>query len=455
MAKIELTVEQHYVDWGLAEGVREFMQNGLDAQADGHPFTVTYDEKKESLLFLSEGASLTTRTLLLGSSSKRGRTDQIGKFGEGYKLALLALVNAGHPVVLRTGDERWVPSVAPSMKFGGARVLVISTLRRPTQQLNAVSIEVGGVSKEAWQEIRHRFLVLEPAVKSASSPEHGTILLDEAHAGQIFAGGIFVEKIEGYRYGYDLPPRLAPLDHDRRMVDRSQAEWAIAHLWGAVCEKEPEHLDAFMALLGQGAPDVRAARYSSTTAASVKKALAARFRERFGDKAIPVISEQEAEQARSIGRRGVVVPEELRQIVAPETGNLTTAREDLRRAVAKPIGIEELTPAEAQNWTRAVTLVSRVRPHLRLAQFQVVVFPSPDMLGLFTTEPGKDSEIQIARSTLGEFKRVLTTVVHEVAHDTTGGAPDASLDFERALQNLWADIVENLAAANEPAVDAG
>jgi hypothetical protein len=151
----------------------------------------------------------------------------------------------------------------------------------------------------------------------------------------------------------------------------------------------------------------------------------------------------------------VVVPEELRQIVAPETGNLTTAREDLRRAVAKPIGIEELTPAEAQNWTRAVTLVSRVRPHLRLAQFQVVVFPSPDMLGLFKTEPGKDSEIQIARSTLGEFKRVLATVIHEVAHDTTGGAPDASLDFERALQNLWADIVENLAAANEPAVDAG
>ncbi len=454
MARIELTVEQHYVDWGLAEGVREFMQNGLDAQADGHPFTVTYDEKKESLHFLSEGASLTTRTLLLGSSSKRGRADQIGKFGEGYKLALLALVNAGHPVVLRTGNERWVPSVAPSMKFGGARVLVISTLRRPTQQLNAVSIEVGGVSKEAWQEIRQRFLVLEPPVSSASSREFGTILFDDAHAGRIFAGGIFVEKIEGYRYGYDLPPRLAPLDRDRRMVDRYQAEWAIAQLWGAVCEKEPTHLEAFMALLGQGAPDVRAAKYSSTTAASVKKALAARFRERFGEKAIPVGSEEEGEQARSIGRRGVVVPQELREIIAPETGNLATARDELRRQVAKEVGVEDLTAAEAQHWTRAVTLVSRVRPHLRLAQFKVVVFPSPDMLGLFKAEPGQDSEIQIARSTLGEFKRVLTTVVHEVAHDTTGGAPDASLDFERVLQDLWADIVENLASGNTPAANA-
>jgi hypothetical protein len=448
MAKIELTVEQHYVDWGLAEAVREFMQNGLDAQADGHPFTVTYDEHKESLLFVSEGASLTTRTLLLGSTSKRGRVDQIGKFGEGYKLALLALVNAGHPVVLRTGDERWVPSVAPSMNFGGANVLVISTLKRPMQDLNAVSIEVGGVKKEDWQEIRLRFLVLEPPVKSAGSLETGRILFDDAHAGRIFAGGIFVEKIDGFRYGYDLPPRLAPLDRDRRMVDRYQAEWVIAQIWGAVCEKEPQHLEAFMALLGLGAPDVRAAKYSGTTATSVKKALAARFRERFGEKAIPVGSEEEGDQARSIGRRGVVVPPELREILTPETGNLATARDELRRQVATEVVIEDLTAAEAQAWARAVTLVSRVRPHLRLAQFRVVVFPSPDILGLYKAEPDKDAEIEIARSTLGEFKRVLTTIVHEVAHDTTGGAPDASIDFERALQALWADIVESLANAS-------
>lgn len=446
MAKIELTIEENYVDWGLAEAVREFVQNGLDAETDGHPFTVTYDDRKETLLFVSEGATLTTRTLLLGSTTKRGRADQIGKFGEGYKLALLALVNAGHPVVLRTADERWVPSVAPSMQFGGAKVLVISTLKRPTQDLNAVSIEVGGVKAEAWQEIRQRFLVLVPPLLTARSTSHGAILFDEQHAGMIFAGGIFVEKIDDYRFGYDLPSRLVSLDRDRRMVDRYQAESSIARLWGAICEQEPKHLEAFLALLGTGAPDVRAAKYCSNTSGVVKKALAARFRERFGDKAIPVSSEEEGEQARSIGRRGVVVPEAMREIISAETGNLATARDELRRQVATEVGIEDLTGAEAQHWSRAVSLVSKVRSHLRLAQFKIVVFPVPEMLGLYRPEPGKEPTIEIARSTLASFKDVLTTVVHEVAHDTTGGAADASIDFEQALQALWADVVESLAS---------
>jgi hypothetical protein len=445
MAKIELTIEQHYVDWGLAEAVREFVQNGLDAEQDGHAFTVSYDARKESLLFVSEGASLTTRTLLLGSTTKRERSDQIGKFGEGYKLALLACVNAGHPVVLRTGDERWVPSIECSMKFGGARVLVISTLKRPTQSLDAVSIEVGGVTGEAWQEIRPRFLSLEPPLETARSEGQGTILLDEEYAGKVYLSGIFVQKIDDFRYGYDLPARRVSLDRDRRMVDRSQAEWAIAQLWGAVCEQDPEHLDAFMSLLSSGAPDVRSARYGSATSTLVKQGLAALFRERFGDTTLPVSSEEEGEQARSIGRRGVVVSAELREILWPEVGNLATARDELRRQVATEVEIESLAASEAQHWARAVSLVSRVRPHLRLAQFKIVEFPSPDLRGLYKSEPDKDSEIQISRSTLATFKSVLTTVVHEVAHDTAGGARDASIDFELALQSLWADIVQSLA----------
>ena len=47
--------------------------------------------------------------MVLGSTSKAGRADDVGSFGEGYKIALLVLTRNGYDVKVLNGNKQWVP----------------------------------------------------------------------------------------------------------------------------------------------------------------------------------------------------------------------------------------------------------------------------------------------------------------------------------------------------------
>ena len=112
--KIPLSIEADYLpEWGAWEGIRELVQNGKDAEVQlDAPLKVTH--KNQTLVIENEGASMERRALLFGSTTKTGRDDLIGKFGEGLKLGMLALVRAGRPVKIRVGGEVWIPTIEKS-----------------------------------------------------------------------------------------------------------------------------------------------------------------------------------------------------------------------------------------------------------------------------------------------------------------------------------------------------
>lgn len=116
MKTIELSLSPKYVSgWGVEEAVREILQNAIDQKADGAEASVSYD--RETLSILTDGARLKTSTLLLGES---GKDDEryIGKYGEGYKLALLVLTRERKPVKVVTDAETWTPEFRLSETFG-------------------------------------------------------------------------------------------------------------------------------------------------------------------------------------------------------------------------------------------------------------------------------------------------------------------------------------------------
>jgi hypothetical protein len=160
--KIELTIKTDYLPgWGIWQGLRELVQNARDAELElGAPMTVGWHN--DALRIENDGATLPHEALLLGHTTKVGREELIGRFGEGLKLGILALVRAGMPVKIRSGSEVWVPTIQRSEKFN-ADVLVfdIQGGRKPE---NRVRVEVQGVSKEAWEgaKWKFRFLTKEP-----------------------------------------------------------------------------------------------------------------------------------------------------------------------------------------------------------------------------------------------------------------------------------------------------
>lgn len=116
MKAIELSLSPKYVSGrGVEEAVREILQNAIDQKADGAEASVSYDRETPSIL--TDGARLKTSTLLLGES---GKDDEryIGKYGEGYKLALLVPTRERKPVKVVADAETWTPESRLSETFG-------------------------------------------------------------------------------------------------------------------------------------------------------------------------------------------------------------------------------------------------------------------------------------------------------------------------------------------------
>ena len=59
--------------------------------------------------FVNNGASIGIDKLVLGETTKYDNENQIGKYGEGLKLALLVLVRNGHQLEIKTQEQIWTP----------------------------------------------------------------------------------------------------------------------------------------------------------------------------------------------------------------------------------------------------------------------------------------------------------------------------------------------------------
>ena len=84
-----------------------------------------YDKDKETLFVGNKKGTLGTNTLLLGTTSKAGNNNFIGKFGEGYKVATVVLLRLGKKVTVYNGNanEIWTAHTINSRRYN-AKVAV-------------------------------------------------------------------------------------------------------------------------------------------------------------------------------------------------------------------------------------------------------------------------------------------------------------------------------------------
>ena len=100
MKKLELTIASNYVPtWTVVDAVRELFQNALD-QGD-----YTWHFAAGTLTLTNCNTSLSTSSLLLGTSTKAGDLATVGQFGEGYKIATLVLLRSGKQVGHAVGAD--------------------------------------------------------------------------------------------------------------------------------------------------------------------------------------------------------------------------------------------------------------------------------------------------------------------------------------------------------------
>jgi hypothetical protein len=433
--RFELTIKTDYLpSWGAYSGLRELLSNARDACAEfGATLDVRYRKDTSVLVIENDGCTLSREALLFGHTTKTGRADTIGKFGEGLKLGVLALVRAGHGIKIRSGSEVWVPKIERSDKFE-SKVLAfyINTGRDPK---NRVSIEIENVAQETYDNLGDHFLFLGK-MKDREHVETpaGTLLMGERFKGRVFVRGVFVQHDDQLAYGYDL--KDAEIDRDRKMLARYDTNFRIQQIWRCAMVTRPDLLDPFAKMLQQQAADVAGVNAYNVAdiGDAVKAAVAQDFIARHGDKALPVSGLAESAEVEHLGRKGVICPEPLRLVLEQTLGTVAENKAKLANEVVKKYSWHELSTAEKAHLARAIDLVNRVEP-ITLLDVDVADFRDAKLRGLFD-----GGRVLLAKHILADRSMSLRVLVHEVAHKAGGG--DGEKDHVSNIERIWSGIVD-------------
>lgn len=435
MPKIQLTIKTTYLPtWGSYEGIRELVQNGRDAEIQhSAPMKVTCSN--DTLRIENEGTTLPIKALLLGHTSKSGNSKLIGKFGEGLKLGVLALVRAGHSVKIRNGSEVWVPSIERSELFDD-NVLTFS-IEKGREPKNRVRVEVGGVSKDTWEKMREHFLFLNPPrgdelVKTT----YGSLLSGDRYKGKVYVKGIFVQVDPELAFGYDL--RDAQLDRDRRMVETWNLQYITRNIFNEAMSKREGLIDHFDQMLTEVNTEVASMQDYTGTHGIPEVAVdqvVKKFFDKHGESAVPVRSLAESKDIEHLGKKGVVVNKQLGSVLAKRLGEAFEIKGKLAKEEIAYYDWGSLSEEERSNLEGAISLINPIEP-LALSDIEVVDFRSKNIMGQY-----KENRIFISKAYLQDRDETLCTLIHEVAHRN---GEDGDQSHVNRIETIWKKIVGQL-----------
>lgn len=437
MSKLELSINAKYLPgWGAWEGIRELVQNGKDAETEfDAPLKVTHHNG--TLRIENEGATLSREALLFGTSSKTDRSDMIGKFGEGLKLGVLALVRSGRTVKIRTGAEVWSAYIARSERYE-ADVLHFE-IKGGNEDKRRVRVEISDVDDTTWNGLRERFLFLTKFKKDERvETDRGDLLISDRFKGQIFVKGIYIQTDTRLSAGYNF--NHATVDRDRKMIGGFELEWESSRVWELSIGQRPDLLDPFFQMMIDNKPDVAGLAHTAGSASKdVQTKIAKAFEKKFGEGVVPVSNLAESSEVGHLGKRGIVVSKALGAMLATVMGSKEDLQKQMREEVTRTLSWHDMTEAQTATLTANIDLVKSVRSECALDIVDVVEFRSPTLMGQF-----KNGRLLIAARLLDDSDELLATLVHEYSHHNGG---DGEKNHVMAIENLWRDIVKTLRAS--------
>lgn len=213
--------------WGVAEAVREVVQNALDTES--YDFETSGDE----IVIKSYGGTIDVKNLLPGVGSKRNSTSSRGGFSEGLLLALLILERDGVDFTFINGDKKWTPVFDFNDDYECETLFILE--EDSEEDFDGVCITLNLDHKTSQKVIDNTLSLQEDYEKFET--EEGTILLSEEHAGKIYVGGLFVDRFIS-DYGFDFKPEDFKLDRDRRSLAPFDIQWQVRNLIGLMEEDD-------------------------------------------------------------------------------------------------------------------------------------------------------------------------------------------------------------------------
>ena len=320
---IELSISKNYLQhWDVHDALRELYQNAFDQADEGDWFNEILSEKKVymDLAIGNLNTKLERRTLILGESGKSDRDDKLGKFGEGYKLALVVLLRNGVDVNIINQDEIWTPRFQYSEVLG-TEVLVVDIKKRDIDDhallfgADDLIFVLSHLRRSQYHSYTQKNLKLQTNLRYLSTPSCN-LLTDPRNKGKLFVGGLYVCKYSGSTlYGYDFAPSVFHLGRDRKLVSDWNATWEASKVLVDVAIKDSEVRDNLVENAA-GSNDAGQIQHFVESEMALLSAMWSKYIREYPD-TIPAPSEHKAQRLRKdyIGVNVVVVGEKRGEIL--------------------------------------------------------------------------------------------------------------------------------------------
>lgn len=243
MRRFELCMTLDYAgSWTVADAVREFFQNAIDEEKENpeNKMSFSYNKEKQTLSIGNLKSKITPKTLLMGSSTKRNKSNLIGEHGEGYKVATVVLVRNGIDVLIYNNEvkEVWSSRVVKSKRYD-SDIVCFDIEKKIFNKKENLCIELLGITEEMYNDIVEKNLHLQSteSIGECLKSENGTILLNSKYSGMVFVEGLYVCTKQSIEKGYNFKAGILKLDRDRGLVDTFDLKYAIAEMYVGLSDK--------------------------------------------------------------------------------------------------------------------------------------------------------------------------------------------------------------------------
>ena len=466
-------------DWGEWEAIRDIVQNALDETEN---YSWGYDD--EGLYIRDVGKGIAVADFLLGPPKLKPDYAR-GKFGEGMKIAALALLRLGYSVRVETvGRVIWV--IFLEQKVNG-RAETLAALWKPNGRRAGTIFHIVGYTGTAFDDrfavnLPRKSIVTEgPSQLTEPVRRFNQLIQHEfpisppsgwyekgAGGARIFARDIYMRDLSS-PYSYNL--WSFPLAPDRHAPKDEYQMWAdIGRLWA--CVTKVEQLQVFLQMIkdpplletdesrmvsisdwDMGIEPVTGKHYADFIGES-----ASSWREAWRNVMHPDPLEPPAVIRTDPKWDGMV-----KHLNYKSVSILANARDTLARAITTDVALVKAS----QERLREVEIVpdDRLDPvprtHMKLAReitkkvfpfsppagvHAAIIPPASDRVrtaGLYSTTT---SDVYIAMEQMTHLHNVIDTLVHELAHHRqfrrTGEADDLTPAHMEAMQWVAAEVVK-------------
>lgn len=446
-------------EWGDWEAIRDIVQNAMD-EAE----TYQWGYNGEGLWISDRGRGVAVADFLLGPPKLKPDYAR-GKFGEGMKIASLALVRKGYHVHIETvGRELWIIFLAQTVD-GTAETL--AALWRPNGRPQGTEFHIIGYTGPAFED---RFTVNLPEtaiLAETPSPLSEPVrrynqLIDYAFptGSRIYARDIYMRDINSpYSYnlwGFDMAP-------DRHGAKNESEMWAdVGRVWACINSvnlleiflqmvRDPPLIDTVESHLvsmsgwAMGTEPISGKPYTEfvkDNASAWKRA----WGNNFGENAVIRTTDRWDGTVRHLGYVPVSVHYGVEKCLA---GAITTD-EDLVKASQERLRDVEIIPDER--------LTSRQLASLKLARaiadrlthwmwsplmgvHAAIIPPASDRVRTAGMYGRTTEEVFISSDQLEHGRTTVDTVIHEIAHHTSG-AEDGEEAHNAEMTRIAGQVVE-------------